>query len=133
MLNRRTAWTLVLALAGFALFAALGISGDVYEATVPHSAYLSQLIVRKTYSLAAFACAGYLYDWTVSRLGRMASAFETAAAIALFSGLIEVTQDALGSTEGLRWNLYDTAFGAAGGLLGAGLASLLRSSQRQRQ
>ncbi|MGP6156557.1 MAG: hypothetical protein ACLPYS_03355 [Vulcanimicrobiaceae bacterium] len=128
MLNWRTATTLFLALAGFALFAALGISREVYHATIPRSVDPFALVLRKAYSLVAFACVGYLYAWAVGRFGRITSRLETASAIALFSGLIEVVQDARGSTEGLRWNLYDIAFGAAGGLLGAELAALARRS-----
>jgi hypothetical protein len=128
MLNWRTATTLLLALAGFALFAALGISREVNGATVPRTEHVAGLLVRKFDSLAAFAFAGYLYDWAAGRLGRIASALETGKLMALFSGLIEVVQDARGSTEGLRWNLGDSGFGAAGGLLGAGLSALSRRS-----
>jgi hypothetical protein len=131
MLNWRSATTLLLALAGFALFAVLGISREVYGATVLRNEHVAALLVRKAYSLAAFACVGWLYDWSVSRVGRIASVFETATVIALFSGLIEVVQNARGSTEGLRWNLYDIGFGAAGGLLGAELSALVRRSERK--
>jgi hypothetical protein len=112
-------WT-ALAVAVAAVLFGLALSNEVYALTSPPS--LSwHVLLRKAYSIGAFAILGYVsgraaYEWrlkpTIPGL---------TLAVGLYSAAIEVAQFLNGSTEGLGWNVFDTACGAVGGLL-AGIA-----------
>lgn len=81
---------------------------------------LAHVLLRKAYSLAAFALVGVLADRALPPARR--PALRAALVVALFSALIELGQKLHGSSEGRLSNLLDIGFGALGGWLGAALA-----------
>ena len=101
-------------------------SNEVYERTSP-SALSFHVLLRKVYSIAAFALVGFTADRALapSVRGPLRAAVLTAA----YSAAIEVVQARLGSHEGLAWNAVDVLCGAAGGWLGA-VAARIRRSRR---
>jgi hypothetical protein len=110
-------WTLVAAIVAVGFYV-LALSGTVYELTSP-SGFSFHVALRKTYSVVAFAIVGFLYAKVVREWrGRVPTLLHTTAAIALYSGLIEVGQHFSGSHESHYSNLFDVACGAAGGALG---------------
>ena len=97
-------------LIGLVLFA-LALSDDVYNATSP-PAFTGHVLLRKLYSVIAFACVGAAYRYARRRSGVV----ETAATVGLYSGLIEIGQW-FTSEESLLWNLIDVGCGTLGGAL----------------
>jgi hypothetical protein len=84
---------------------------------VPHSQWLSlHILLRKTYSIIAFAIVGVLVDKALPPVRRRA--LRAALVVALFSAVIEVVQVAEHSPEGFVSNLFDVGCGAVGGWLG---------------
>ncbi len=73
-------------------------------------------VLRKAYSVVAFSIVGFFVAPLVRRPYRLRG---DAAVVAGFSGLIEVAQKLVGSTEGYASNAFDVMCGALGGLLGA--------------
>ncbi|MDQ6766496.1 MAG: hypothetical protein M3Z41_01650 [Candidatus Eremiobacteraeota bacterium] len=116
-------WTLTIFAA--LVFLVLASSDTVYNLTSPPGPL--QILLRKSYSIVAFAIVGYLLSQslTVSHLKK--STLSVALAIGLYSLLIEVIQTIGGSQEGLMWSGVDVAFGIVGGYLGA----LVRDRWRQ--
>jgi VanZ family protein len=99
----------------------------VYEATSPTELSF-HIALRKAYSIAAFALVGFTAD---KALGSSTKAVLRAAVlVGLYSAAIEVTQDSLGSKEGLAWNVVDTLCGAVGGALGVIVARRIKRSRR---
>ena len=99
----------------------------VYEATSP-AEFSFHIVLRKAYSIAAFALVGFMAD---KALGPSAKAVLRAAIlVGLYSAAIEVAQDRLGSNEGLEWNAADVLCGAVGGALGVVVAGRIRRSRR---
>jgi hypothetical protein len=98
----------------------MALSNAVYELTSPVS--LSwHVLLRKTYSIGAFALVGYLAGRAAPEWRRRAGPGALALLVAAYSAAIEIGQAFEGSREGLVWNAIDVACGAAGGYLG-GLA-----------
>lgn len=87
---------------------------DVYLLTSPPS-FEWHVLLRKTYSVVAFALVGYLLRRALVENGRVHLASTCTLGIALYSGLIEVGQFVAGSQEGLFWNAFDVLCGALGG------------------
>lgn len=101
-------------------------SNEVYEVTSP-AALSFHVLLRKAYSIAAFALVGFTAD---KALGH--SAFATlrgAVAVAAYSAAVEIVQAERGSHEGIAWNVIDVLCGAAGGWLGV-VAGRIRRSRR---
>jgi hypothetical protein len=86
---------------------------------VPHNHWLSlHVILRKAYSIVAFAIVGFVVDRALPLVRRRA--LRAAVVVALFSGVIEVAQKLLDhSPESVASNVFDIACGAVGGWLGA--------------
>ncbi len=102
-------------LVGAALYEA-AVSQAFYELTSP--SYLSwHVLLRKAYSVAAFATLGYLLRRSLAENGRTRVVVPCITGVAAFSGLIEVGQFFAGSHEGLAWNAFDVACGALGGFI----------------
>ena len=119
-MNRRSVAIVALVLVcGAFLFSAL--SGDVYELTSPTSLHW-HTVLRKLYSIVAFAAIGYLVATLVSHRPRRALLWIGVLAGANFSAFIEICQ-AFISSESLEWHLIDVACGALGGAIGGFLAS----------
>jgi len=111
-----TAWWLATLVVAAALYY-VALSDTVYNVTSPPGPF--QILLRKSYSIAAFALVGWLFARASSASGRPRSALFVAFSVAAYSALIELGQ-AIGQThEGLLWNLIDVACGFLGGLLGA--------------
>jgi hypothetical protein len=80
--------------------------------------YLSwHVLLRKSYSVIAFAIVGITLGRAALEWKRPLSLAGYALAVALFSAAIEVGQKLAGSNEGLAWNAFDTGCGALGGAL----------------
>lgn len=73
-------------------------------------------VLRKTYSVVAFAIVGFFVAPLVRRRNRILG---DALVVAGFSAVIEVAQALTGSQEGYAWNAFDVGCGAVGGALGA--------------
>lgn len=97
----------------------LALDNDVYDVTSP-PALSFHVFLRKFYSIIAFALVGLTYSFGRRRAGII----DAAAAIGLYSGLIEIGQW-FTSQEALRWNLFDIGCGIVGGALGAAVFSRL--------
>lgn len=114
-------WRLLLLACSAVLFA-MALSNGVYETTSP--AFIPfHVLLRKAYSIVAFALLGYLA--LRSRLRWPASLPATVVALALYSAAIELGQYLTGVREGLLSNGIDILCGAIGGGVGA-LAARVR-------
>ena len=104
-------WVLFAVIAIGFFWAAL--SADVYNLTSP-PAWSLHVLLRKAYSIVAFAIIGAAYAWASGATVRSA-----AIAIAAYSAAIEVGQHFTYGLEPLYWNVVDVICGAVGGALGA--------------
>jgi membrane associated rhomboid family serine protease len=108
-------WTLLTIVAATILYV-VALSNAAYEATSPAS-FAWHVLLRKIYSVAAFALVGYLLRRALREHGRD-GAFPTCVwGVAAYSAAIEIGQDLAGSHEGLAWNAIDVACGALGGFI----------------
>jgi len=119
-------WTLTIIAAIVFLF--LASSDTVYSLTSPPGPL--QILLRKSYSLGAFALVGYPLSRALEASDNRKSGLFVAAAVAAYSLMIEIVQAVIGSHEGLVWNAVDVAFGFAGGYLGAAISERLRVRPR---
>jgi hypothetical protein len=119
----RWAWIAVATVVAAVLFW-LATSEVVYELTSP-PAWSWHIVVRKSYSLFAFALLGFTADKALGPSAR--PALRAALLVAAYSGAIEIAQAWRGSHEGLRWNVTDVLFGAAGGWLGVSAERIARA------
>ncbi len=99
-------------------------SNELYEITSP-SLLSFHVLLRKAYSIAAFALVGFTADKALGSSTR--GPLRAALLVAAYSGAIEIVQAVRGSNEGLVWNAADVAFGAAGGWLGVMLGRIRRA------
>jgi hypothetical protein len=90
-------------------------SNELYDITSPPDLWF-HIVLRKTYSIAAFALVGFTADKALGPTAR--AALRGALAVAAYSAAIEVVQAAHGSHEGAAWIAFDIVCGAAGGWLG---------------
>ncbi|HEY0613135.1 MAG TPA: hypothetical protein VGC96_00785 [Candidatus Elarobacter sp.] len=102
-------------------------SNDVYDVTSPQ-ALSFHVVLRKAYSIAAFAVVGFTADRALAPSGR--AALRAAALVAAYSAAIEIVQGVRGSGEGFVWNTIDVICGAAGGWLGVVAGRISRSRRR---
>jgi predicted membrane-bound mannosyltransferase len=101
-------------------------SNEVYDLTSP-PALSWHVLLRKAYSIAAFALVGFMAD---KALGPSAKApLRGALLVAAYSAAIEIVQWRNDSHEGIAWNVVDVLCGAAGGWLGV-VAARIRRSRR---
>jgi hypothetical protein len=125
---------IVLALAVAAGFFLLALSGEAYhETSPPHIAATVfgsgvgrvgapfgislHILLRKAYSIAAFALVGLTAGLALPRSRQ--AALRMALLVAAYSAAIEYAQYLNGSLEGPWWNAIDVACGAIGGWIGA--------------
>ena len=102
-------------------------SNEVYDLTSP-PAFSFHVLLRKAYSIAAFALVGFTADKALGPSAK--AALRAALAVAAYSAAIEVAQAARGSHEGVAWNVVDVLCGAAGGWLGVVARRIRRSRSR---
>ena len=100
-------------------------SNEVYDVTSP-SRLSFHIVLRKTYSIVAFALVGFTADKALGPSTR--AALRGALLVAAYSAAIEVVQIAHGS-ESAAWSVFDVLCGAAGGWLGV-VARGIRRSRR---
>jgi hypothetical protein len=125
---------IALALAVAAGFFLLALSGEAYhETSPPHVAATVfgseaarvgaplgislHVLLRKVYSIAAFALVGLTAELALPRSHR--AALRMALLVAAYSAAIEYAQYLRGSLEGPLWNAIDIACGAIGGWIAA--------------
>ncbi|MDB5041475.1 MAG: hypothetical protein JWN27_2201 [Candidatus Eremiobacteraeota bacterium] len=125
----------VVVAAGFFL---LALSGEAYHETSPAHVATTifgsgagrlgdpfgislHVVLRKAYSIAAFALVGLTAELALPPSGR--PALRMALLVAAYSGAIEYEQYVRGSEEGPWWNAIDVACGAIGGWIGGWIAS----------
>ncbi|HEY0393299.1 MAG TPA: hypothetical protein VGD01_02275 [Candidatus Elarobacter sp.] len=99
-------------------------SNEVYDVTSPH-AFSFHVVLRKAYSIAAFALVGFTADRALGPSAR--AGLRGAVLVAAYSGAIEIVQAMRGSDEGIVWNAIDVICGAAGGWLGVLAGRISRS------
>ena len=99
-------------------------SNEVYDLTSP-PVLSFHVLLRKAYSIAAFALVGFTADKALGPSAR--ATLRGALLVAAYSAAIEVAQAVRGSHEGVAWNVVDVLCGAAGGWLGAVARSIRRS------
>jgi hypothetical protein len=99
---------------------------------VPHNHWLSlHILMRKAYSIVAFAIVGFIVDKALPPVRRRA--LRAVALVATFSALIEVVQVREGSPEGFASNVFDVGCGAVGGWLGVALVKGRKHGTRTRK
>jgi hypothetical protein len=125
VLTSRRAWIAVAVVAAAALFWA-ATSNEVYDLTSP-PALEWHVLVRKAYSVVAFALVGITVDKALGPSPH--SVLRATLLVAAYSAAIEVVQWIDGSQEGLAWNAFDVLCGAAGGALGT---FVLRTKTKRR-
>jgi hypothetical protein len=108
---------LLLTIATALTFFAIALNSDIYNETSPPS-FAWHVLLRKIYSVGAFALIGFIFSNLVRACNRKISIMQAAAAVGAYSACIEVGQAYVGSHEGLGWNAFDTACGALGGAIG---------------
>jgi len=125
LFSRPAAWWVVAAVFGIVLFIA-AVDNKVYEATSPTS-FDYHVILRKIYSIIAFAVVGYPAARARALAGRSATPLIIGAMVAAYSAIIEVAQFGLDPPwEGFVSNLLDVAYGLAGGAFAGWLASRVK-------
>jgi hypothetical protein len=123
----RWVWIAVALVTAAVLFWA-ATSDVVYDVTSP-STFSWHVLLRKSYSIAAFALVGFTADKALGPYAR--AALRGAVLVALYSAAIEVAQS-FHSHEGLAWNAVDVGCGAAGGWLGV-VAGRIRAVPHERR
>ena len=116
------AWWAAAVVASLVLLVA-AVDNGVYEATSP-TAWSFHVILRKLYSVVAFAIVGLVVARARQMTGRSASASSIGWTIAGYSAVIEVLQYVLDPPpEGVLSNVIDIACGFLGGAIAAWLAA----------
>lgn len=91
------------------------------------------ILLRKLYSVVAFALLGFIVDKALPATRR--PALRAAIIVAAFSAVIEVVQKLHHAHEGLLSNAVDIACGAIGGWLGVvvarGLVAATKAARRR--
>lgn len=124
------------ALAAFVVLVVLfwaALSHRVYDGTLPVALFervfgedveegplALHVVLRKVYSIVAFALLGFVVHLALPRTRR--PALRAALVVAAFSAVVEVAQKLRGAHEGLLSNAFDVACGAFGGWLAVTLA-----------
>jgi predicted membrane-bound mannosyltransferase len=125
-LSARWGWIVAASVVAAVMFWA-ATSNELYEITSP-PVLSFHVVLRKAYSIAAFALVGFTADKALGSSTR--GPLRAALLVAAYSGAIEVVQAVRNSTEGPVWNAVDVACGAAGGWLGVVLGGIKRSHRR---
>jgi predicted membrane-bound mannosyltransferase len=122
----RWAWIASAVIVAAVLFWA-ATSNEVYDITSP-PALAWHVLLRKAYSIVAFALVGFTADKALGSTAR--ATLRGALLVAAYSAAIEVVQFVRGSHEGIAWNVVDVLCGAAGGWLGVVAGRIIRSRRR---
>ena len=122
------AWVVAAVAVPYGLFLA-SLNSDFYIMTSPPD-WSAHVVLRKVYSVGAFALVGYLIARALRECGRPLVPRSIVILGALYSGAIEVTQYLQGSQEGIWWNLFDVGCGALGGAIAARVPGSAATSAR---
>jgi hypothetical protein len=95
------------------VFFLIALNGDIYNLTSPPLLSF-HVLLRKSYSIVAFALVGAVFVWASGASLRTAS-----VVVALYSAAIELGQHFTYGREPFSWNVIDVVCGAIGGALGA--------------
>jgi hypothetical protein len=95
------------------VFFLIALNGDIYNLTSPPLLSF-HVLLRKSYSIVAFALVGAVFVWASG-----ASLRTAAFVVALYSAAIELGQHFTYGREPFSWNVIDVVCGAIGGALGA--------------
>ena len=124
-------WVALCATISVALFA-IALSNAIYEATSP-SWLTFHVLLRKAYSVAAFALVGFTLARTKQLAGFAWGPVRVGLAVGLYSVLIEVCQRFFaGARESFAQQSVDVAAGLIGGALGALVADAFVRRGRDR-
>jgi hypothetical protein len=117
-------WLVICVAISIVLFA-IAISNAAYEATTP--AWLPfHVLLRKAYSVVAFALVGFSLARTTQLAGRAWTPVQVGLSVGAYSALIEVCQRFLaGAHESLAQQSLDVGAGLLGGALGALIADAI--------
>src|ERR1700686_3282715 len=122
-------WTLLTIIAATILFV-VALSTTIYDATSP--TWLSwHVLLRKSYSVIAFALVGYLLRRALKEYDRPDAIGTCVLGITAYSAAIEIGQAVVGSHEGLLLNAVDVACGTLGGALACSDLILRRLLKRE--
>lgn len=122
LFSNPAAWWTAAAVASLVLLVA-AVDNGVYEATSP-TAWSFHVVLRKIYSVAAFAVVGLAIARARRLTGRTATVAAIGWIVAGYSAIIEVLQYFLDPPpEGLLSNGIDIACGLLGGAIAAWLAA----------
>lgn len=122
LFSNPAAWWAAAVAASLVLLVA-AVDNGVYEATSP-TAWSFHVILRKVYSIVAFAIVGFFVARARRLTSRSASAPSIGWTIAGYSAVIEVLQYFLDPPpEGLLSNVIDIACGFLGGAIAAWLSA----------
>lgn len=122
LLSKPATWWGMAAVFSVVLIVA-ALDNGVYEATSPTSLSF-HVLLRKLYSVVAFAVVGFPIARARQLTGRSATASSIGWVVAGYSAIIEVLQFFLDPPpEGLLSNVIDVACGFFGGAIAAWLAS----------
>jgi hypothetical protein len=124
LLSRPATWWIVAGIAGV-IFCVLATNNTVYVTTSPPS-FDYYVVLRKLYSVVAFALVGMPAALARRAEQRSASPAVIGGIVAAYSAFIEVLQYFLDPPpEGLLWNAVDVACGFLGGAAAALIATRL--------
>jgi hypothetical protein len=109
---------------------AIAISNAAYEATSPW--WLTfHVLLRKAYSVVAFALVGFTLARTTQLAGRAWGPAQVGLSVGLYSALIEICQRLLaGARESIAQQSVDVGAGLIGGALGALVARAFERRSR---
>lgn len=122
LFSRPSTWWTIAALIG-AVMCFLATNNTVYVTTSPPS-FDFYVVLRKLYSVVAFAVVGYPAARARRAANQSASPLVVGGYVAAYSAFIEVLQYFLDPPpEGLLSNAFDVACGFAGGAIAAWIAA----------
>lgn len=111
-------WIVLSAAISVGLFA-VAISNSAYEATSP-SWLTYYVLLRKAYSVVAFALVGFAFARTTQLAGLALGPVRVGLSVGLYSALIEACQRLFAAArESIAQQSVDVAAGLIGGALGA--------------
>jgi hypothetical protein len=125
LFSKPATWWIVAGIAGV-IFCFIATNNTVYVATSPPS-FDYYVVLRKLYSVVAFALVGTPAALARRAGQRLASPAVGGGIVAAYSAFIEVLQYFVDPPpEGLLWNAVDVACGFLGGVIASFIASRFR-------
>jgi hypothetical protein len=121
--RQQRVWLVLCAAISVTLFV-VAVSNAMYEITSPPWLPF-HVLLRKAYSVLAFALVGFTLERTTQTAGRAWGPARVGLSVGLYSALIELCQRLIaGARESLAQHSLDVAAGLVGGVLGALVAGV---------